>query len=423
MVQRHGLPVVPIVLVWIISLFLFSIYAINAVAQSCNDPHCMKVEDIPTRSPAQRVRHYQNSITENSITGLATLPSGAVIEDVPVREGKPSPRRVKVRRYPLDLTVGTNITLGYGDVMQFTLKEVKYIASVISFDEHNAQLKFLPAREFSNISPEESKVYDVDHDGIPDFGLTMGVVEGKQATFIVVPTSEVEKQKPSPLADATGYSSPVPPAVTTSLPPSGSLGSSDSPSSQPPTPVLTPFAQPTLSPTQQYIPPSIKSQPPVELPSSASPSTPPLAIPPIESPVISESPNAQPSIHLAAQPAPSNDANSLLFWGILIALIGLSVIGTATVVVMRREQEHVTTVTDYILRSLGRKIPMSQAVEALSQAGWNKRTIDKALVAIATRYKADGTQKGQLEDAIRNQLAGSGMPEEALSQVFKNKNL
>ena len=379
--------------VWLMiaaSMLAVSLLSILSFGQACTDPHCMRVEDLPTVHPARLVR-------QNGLTGYATFPSGAVIEDVPERGGHPQPKRVKVRRYPVDLTVHTNVSLGYGDLLQFTHHDVKYIVSVTSFDQNNAQLKFMPTREFSNITPGENKVYDVDHDGTPDLGLTMGAVEGNQAAFEVIP----------------GRESPDQGALSTPFLPSQSTPPAHPSAPSPPPPQATPSLPP----------PSGVSIPPYQPQGQIQPQGP--AIPAIEAPssVISE-PASRPT-----SPTPSfsqtslQEKTTLLTWGIILGFLGLLGLAGATVVVMRREQAHVDIVMDYILRSLGKKVPLSQAVEALGKAGWGKRTLDKALIAISTRYKIDGSQKAQSEDAIRSQLAGAGMPDEVLSKVFKNKPL
>lgn len=375
------------------TLILLSLATIPSLASECSDPNCLSVDDAAHQvRPAVRVRN-------NLITGMASAPSGAVIEDI-VREDKPAPKRLKIRKYPLDLSVKTTISLGFGDVLQFTHKDVKYIVNVVSFDANNAQFKFMPTREFSNISPQEKKVYDVDHDGNPDFGLKMGTVENNQADFVVIPTFEasiVEEPLYVPPPQPT-------PSISATRPP------------PPPSQESFPEQSEPVGPPPQIT--SISSElNPQSLPEpSAIPST------PVYQP-IAESPGgilAEPEQVSAPQ---AQDGVSMMTWAMLAGIIGLLTLVGATVVVLRREQAHVDTVIDYMLKSLGRKIPLAQAVDALGKAGWGKRAIDKAMASIATRYKLDGAQKGNSEDDVRTQLTEAGMPEEVLSHVFKKKSL
>ncbi|MEK6960044.1 MAG: hypothetical protein AABX47_02650 [Nanoarchaeota archaeon] len=388
-----------------IGIVLVAAFALDSFAQGCEDPHCLSIDDIPTVTPAQAQR--PSFITGAAISDI----SSSVIEEID-RGGKPAARRFKMRRYPVDITQQSNVSLGFGDVIEFRLNRTKYLMEVTDLSVGNMQIKILPTKEKTNLTPHETKTYDVNHDGTPDLSLTMGELEVNQVQTAITPGENV----PLPVARSASMDE-----ITTMVP-------------------STP-AQPPFSPAVQSSAPSVAGALPDQQLQQAQPAgdqssvaaTPPEAAQPAFVPVIEPAPfdyaaqQYQPSDYdsqrisgppIVAKPSVGQGVG-IVGWGLAIALSIIALLVISTAFVMRREHQHVDTVTGYLVDSLGQKVPLPQAIQALGQAGWSKGITDKALANLADRYKADTLAKGGDPGVIKGQLASAGMPEDILKQVFK----
>lgn len=388
-----------------VGLMLMAVFAIDSFAAVCEDPHCLSLDDMPSMTPAQSQR-------PNFITGAAVSDiSSRVIEEID-RGGKPAARRFKMRRYPVDITQQSNVSLGFGDVIEFRLNRTKYLMEVTDLSKGNMQIKILPTKEKTNLTPHETKTYDVNHDGTPDLSLTMGELEVNQVQTTITPGENVPPQD--------GRSASMD-GITTMVP-STPAQSSPSPSPVVQSPVVAPepeVAQPAYVPAT--VPPPDYTSPPDTV--QAAPPSPPIT----ESAQLVSAAQQYPTRYdapsisdqsIVAQPS-AGQGIGIVGGGLAIALSIIALIGVATAFVVRRERQHVDTVTGYLLDSLGQRVPLPQAIQALGQAGWSKSITDKGLANLADRYKADAIAKGGDPRVIKGQLASAGMPEDVLKQVFK----
>ena len=408
------------------SIILLSVFSLDALASICDDPHCLKIDEVQKVDPFQAQR--PDLMTGAAVTDI----SSRVIEEID-RGGKPVARRFRMRRYPVDISQQSNVSLGFGDVIEFRLNRTKYLLEVTDLSKGNMQIKILPTKEKTNLTPHETKTYDVNHDGTPDLSLTMGEIEVNQVQVTITPGENVPPQAgpSSPMGEITTMVPSVPAPAIQPL----------SPGVQQPAPEVQQVSSPS-SYQQEAVPQAAPSpQPEVTQPSGVPATVPPPSyMPPPETaaemqrsyPVPQQSqfdaapPYTQdqyppPSISEPAIVAQPSEASSLgiVGWGLAIALSVIALMGITTAFVVRREHQHVDTVTEYLINSLGQKVPLPQAIQALGQAGWSKRLTDKALANLADKYKADSVAKGGDSNMVKGQLASAGVPEDVLNQIFK----